>query len=305
MLGAVKGLPAVLSGEMKDTAQLNAFAVYGLDKFLSRSERAEIFRAMPGISSMLPIGGESIWGNETWAPDDEPDQHASYGSAVRYRTVGNTTTPKFANMTVKHAMNFLFDESEPWYKEMVLKSYSHGVARSKKEIDKNKLDPSKWINPLETRLPNAPNLKIYCFYGVGKPTERAYFYREDVEPWSKLSVAIDSGYSRCKVDRGVLMGEGDGTVNLLSTGYMCAKGWGMKRYNPGGAKVIVHEMPHEPDRFSARGGANTADHVDILGRSSLNDLILRIAGGKGDLVEEHVVSNIRKYADRIDIGEDE
>lgn len=48
MLGALKGMPAVLSGEMKDTAQLNAFAVYGLEKFLSRHERAEIFRAMPG-----------------------------------------------------------------------------------------------------------------------------------------------------------------------------------------------------------------------------------------------------------------
>lgn len=48
MLGALKGMPAVLSGEMKDTAQLNAFAVYGLEKFLSRRERAEIFRAMPG-----------------------------------------------------------------------------------------------------------------------------------------------------------------------------------------------------------------------------------------------------------------
>jgi len=32
MLGALKDMPAVLSGEMKDTAQLNAFAVYGLEK---------------------------------------------------------------------------------------------------------------------------------------------------------------------------------------------------------------------------------------------------------------------------------
>jgi len=32
MLGALKDMPAVLSGEMKDTAQLNALAVYGLDK---------------------------------------------------------------------------------------------------------------------------------------------------------------------------------------------------------------------------------------------------------------------------------
>ena len=46
MLGALKGLPAVLSGEMKDTAQLNAFAVYGLEKFLGKDERVEIFRSM-------------------------------------------------------------------------------------------------------------------------------------------------------------------------------------------------------------------------------------------------------------------
>jgi phospholipid:diacylglycerol acyltransferase len=82
MLGALKGLPAVLSGEMKDTAQLNAFAVYGLEKFLSREERAEIFRAMPGISSMLPIGGNAVWGNATWAPDDPPQHNVSISKAA-------------------------------------------------------------------------------------------------------------------------------------------------------------------------------------------------------------------------------
>ncbi|KAK5013942.1 phospholipid:diacylglycerol acyltransferase [Cryomyces antarcticus] len=101
------------------------------------------------------------------------------------------------------------------------------------------------------------------------------------------------------------MGEGDGTVNLLSSGYMCAKGWKMKRYNPGGVQVKTFEMPHEPDRFSPRGGPNTGDHVDILGRSSLNDLILRVAGGKGDLIEETIHSNIIKYADNVQIWDDE
>ena len=46
------------------------------------------------------------------------------------------------------------------------------------------------------------------------------------------------------------------------------------------------------------------DHVDILGRSSLNDLILRVAGGKGHLIEENFVSNIREYADRVKIYEE-
>lgn len=78
----------------------------------------------------------------------------------------------------------------------------------------------------------------------------------------------------------------------------------MHRYNPAGVKIKVYEMPHEPERFSPRGGPNTGDHVDILGRQSLNDMILRIAGGRGDELEENVVSRIKTYADRVKITEE-
>ena len=47
------------------------------------------------------------------------------------------------------------------------------------------------------------------------------------------------------------------------------------------------------------------DHVDILGRSSLNDLILRVAGGQGDQIEESYVSDIKKYSERVKIYEDD
>jgi len=256
MLGAVKSVPAILSGEMKDTAQLNAFAVYGLEKFLSRHERAEIFRAMPGISSMLPIGGEAVWGNATWAPDDPLGQETSFGSFIRFRDSNSTHTKK--NLTVSDSLPYLFNHSEQWYVDMVTSSYSHGVAHTKAEVERNQFLPSKWINPLETRLPLAPSLKIYCFYGTGKDTERAYYYREDTDPLSKTNVTIDTAYSRNgKTDHGVVMGEGDGTVNLISAGYMCTKGWKIKRYNPAGVKIKTYEMPHEPDRFSPRGGPNT------------------------------------------------
>lgn len=164
MLGALKGLPAVLSGEMKDTAQLNAFAVYGLERFLSREERAQLFRAMPGISSMLPIGGDAVWGNETWAPDDVPGQAFTFGNFLNFKESNNTETSK--NLTVEGSMKFLFDNTEKWYHDLVVNAYSHGVAHTKKEVDANENDPKKWINPLETRLPLAPNLKIYCFYGT-------------------------------------------------------------------------------------------------------------------------------------------
>ncbi|KAF2746864.1 Phospholipid:diacylglycerol acyltransferase [Sporormia fimetaria CBS 119925] len=299
MLGTAKGMPAVLSGEMKDTAQLNAFAVYGLERFLSRTERAEIFRAMPGISSMLPIGGSAVWGDHDWAPDDKPDQEVSYGNFIRFRDNNSTWTSK--NLTVAESRPYLFRNAEDWYKDMVLSSYSFGVAHTKKEVEDNQLIPAKWINPLETRLPKAPNLKIYCFHGIGKPTERAYYYKEDPEPMGQFNVTIDTGFTEGNVDHGVVLGEGDGTVNLLSLGYMCSKGWKIKRYNPAGVKIKVFEMPHEPDRFSPRGGPNTGDHVDILGRSSLNDLILRVAGGKGDLIEETIHSDILSYAEKVKI----
>lgn len=305
MLGAAKAIPAVLSGEMRDTAQLNAFAVYGLDKFLSKDERAEMFRAMPGISSMLPIGGERIWGNLTWAPDDRPDQVHSYGSYLNFRLETNWTTPT-ANFTVGTAVDYLMNVTEDWYEAQIKRSYSHqGVADTSSEVEKNMDDPVKWINPLETRLPLAPNLKIYCFYGVGKPTERAYYYRTpDPSVLTNLNITIDTGLTTANIDHGVIMGEGDGTVGLLSSGYMCNQGWKFKRHNPAGVKITVYEMPHEPDRFSPRGGPNTADHVDILGRQGLNELVLRVAAGKGSTINNNIVSDIKKYAANIKIFEE-
>ncbi|KAF8866329.1 LACT-domain-containing protein [Acephala macrosclerotiorum] len=302
MLGALKGVTAVLSGEMKDTAQLNAFAVYGLEKFLGRDERAEIFRAMPGISSMLPMGGNAVWGNSTWAPDDLPDQNVTFGNFLNFKQINGTNT--YRNLTVEDSLSYLMNTTEDWYQDQIKGSYSQGVAHTSVEVEANEKDPRKWINPLETRLPLAPNLKIYCFYGIGKPTERSYFYRTPESPFTSLNITIDTSLTQGNVDHGVILGEGDGTVNLLSVGYMCNKGWNMHRYNPAGAKIKVFEMPHEPDRFSPRGGPNTGDHVDILGRSSLNDLILRVAAGKGDDIGENIVSEIKTYADRVKISEE-
>ena len=255
MLGALKGLPAVLSGEMKDTAQLNAFAVYGLEKFLSREERAEIFRAMPGISSMLPKGGNAVWGNVSWAPDDRPGQKVSFGTFINFRNSNSSHSPR--NLTIEESLQYLWNHSDTWYQDQTRHAYSHGVAHTTAEVEANMAIPNKWINPLEARLPLAPNLKIYCFYGIGKDTERSYFYREDLDPLTKLNVTIDTSVSRDEVINGIIPGEGDGTVPLLSNGYMCAKGWRIKRYNPAGVEVKVYEMPHEPDRFSPRGGPNT------------------------------------------------
>lgn len=318
MLGAAKDIPAVLSGEMKDTAQLNAFAVYGLEKFLSKEDRTEIFRAMPGLSSMLPKGGDAVWGNATWAPDDILANNFTYGPFLSFKPPINSTLTPRRNLTVSQSIDYLLENSDDWYSDMVRHSYSHGVAHTKAQVEANENKPSTWLNPLESRLPLAPSLKIYCFYGIGKATERAYFYKE-AHPIAQASkdtitnITIDTGFitgpppeGTPEVDHGIIFGEGDGTVNLLSTGYVCSKGWrNITRYNPAGVKITTYEMPHEPDRFSPRGGPNTGDHVDILGRSSLNDLILRVAGGRGWEIEDRYESRIWEVADRVQIFNEE
>ncbi|KAH0589126.1 hypothetical protein H2248_004894 [Termitomyces sp. 'cryptogamus'] len=103
-----------------------------------------------------------------------------------------------------------------------------------------------------------------------------------------------------KVRNGIKMGEGDGTVSLLSLGAMCAEGWKRPRWNPGGIKVVTVELPHRPIASIPRGGANTSDHVDILGSTGLNEIILKVATGVGHEITENYVSNIREYAKKIE-----
>ena len=45
---------------------------------------------------------------------------------------------------------------------------------------------------------------------------------------------------------------------------------------------------------------NTSDHVDILGSTGLNEIILKVVAGAGDEIEESFVSKIREYAGRIE-----
>lgn len=54
---------------------------------------------------------------------------------------------------------------------MVATNYSYGIERDEDALVRNDQDHTKWSNPLEIRLPNAPSMKIFCVYGHGKETE--------------------------------------------------------------------------------------------------------------------------------------
>ncbi|PHH80532.1 hypothetical protein CDD80_1044 [Ophiocordyceps camponoti-rufipedis] len=295
MLGAVKDLAALLSGETRDSTHLGPLAIYGLERLLSRRERAEILRAMPGISSMLPLGGTAVWGDLGWAPDDQPSQPNSYGSVINMRDGAK-------KLNMEDSLQYLLETSGDWYEDQVKSSYSHGVAHTAAEVEANEQDATKWINPLETRLPHAPSLKIYCFYGIGKPTERGYHYRSHGR--GSGNVTIDTSVTERGTERGVVLGDGDGTVNLLSTGYMCNRGWYIDRFNPSRAKVTVVEMPHKA-MVPLEMGSSTTDHIDILGQQHLHELLLRIVAGEGESIDEYIVSSIREHSAKVRVYEEE
>ncbi|KAG6899424.1 hypothetical protein C0993_010391 [Termitomyces sp. T159_Od127] len=337
-------MSAFLSGEMKDTVQMNPAGAYVLERFFSRKERRDLFRSWAGSASMWLKGGNTIWGNDTHAPDDWPNAVHTHGELIAFRQApkvglagSNTTFPK---LTAEQAGAWILERTPPSFQKMLNTNYSFGLERDETILERNSLDHTKWSNPLEVRLPNAPSMTLYCVYGHGKETERSYWYmggvhghdditKDDIDQVcrdpssddcinnleflnipSTKQTWIDAAFTNDtiipknlyfgQVQNGIKIGEGDGTVSLLSLGAMCVEGWRRPRWNPGGIRVVTVELPHRPVSWMPRGGANTSDHVDILGSMSLNEIIVKVATGVGHEVAENYVSNIREYAKKIE-----
>ncbi|KAL4079206.1 Lecithin:cholesterol/phospholipid:diacylglycerol acyltransferase [Scleroderma citrinum] len=343
-LGVTKAMSAFLSGEMKDTVQMNPAGAYVLERFFSRKERRKLFRSWAGSASMWVKGGTAVWGNESWAPDDESESMHTHGELIAFRPANvngqasedhsNDELVPLKNMTATDAGTWILQRTPASFQKMMETNYSFGIERDEEVLKKNDLDHRKWTNPLEIRLPNAPTTRFICVYGQGKETERSYWYvhgpHEHDEsfletgggrtcsepavgtcntpcggpnvPLSRSSW-IDAEYTDesvvPKVRNGVKMGDGDGTVSLLSLGAMCVEGWKRSRWNPGGINITTVELPHRPVPSIPRGGANTSDHVDILGSTSLNEIILKVATGVGNEVEDQVVSRVQEYAKKV------
>ncbi|KAI9286848.1 Lecithin:cholesterol acyltransferase-domain-containing protein [Umbelopsis sp. AD052] len=339
MIGVPKALAFMLSGETRDTMQFGSFGTYLLEKFFSRRERADLIRTWAGGSSMLPKGGDQVWGNLTWAPDDSVNPEStgvSYGAMITFAEAAkdlNTTSEnsnfesfKTSNYTSKSSIELLYQSTSQEFNDQLRLNYSYGITTNKKQLAKNDDDHTKWANPLESQLPNAPSMKIYCMYGVGVETERSYYYgksdgtktvcnagsdeqcvvteaekkTEDVLKDDKMlerlfrafkrktgdketpmdtiydqpsTLFIDSTVNRPEenIRTGVRFVNGDGTVPLLSLGYMSAPSGGWTKYadlyNPGRSPIIAREYVHEASdsALDVRGGAKASDHVNLLG----------------------------------------
>jgi phospholipid:diacylglycerol acyltransferase len=194
------------------------------------------------------------------------------------------------------------------------KYYSTGVALTKKEVIANDKIHRTWMNPLESQLPYAPNLKMYCMHGIGKATERGYLY-EERENLVNLDMVLDTEAndpSSGDLHKGVYRCEGDGTIPLLSLGYMGLKGWRQYSHlNPSKLSVVIREYKDDITNLrvtDVRGGPKSGDHVDILGNHALTVDLLRIVANfpepdapAGLVLNDLIVSNLEEICQKIDI----
>ncbi|KAL3828527.1 hypothetical protein ACJIZ3_017329 [Penstemon smallii] len=376
-LGVPKTVGNILSAESKDVAFIRAMAPGLLDSEILGLQTLEhvmrVSRTWDSIISLLPKGGETIWGNLDWSPEEDhvcastKKKHlkgnntdsrrvfqelesTNYGRIVSFgkkaselhsselSTLNSQVSLSNGNSRVPNAscgkvwteydevsweriskivenkaytVETLLDLIRLIAPKMMKRAeahFSHGIADN---LDDPKYDHYKyWSNPLETKLPNAPDMEIYCHYGVGIPTERSYVYKLSPSGRcrSNIPLQIDSsagGSQNGCLKGGVYFVDGDETVPVLSAGFMCAKGWrGKNRFNPSGIHTYVREYKHKaPANLLEGRGLESGGHVDILGNVALIEDVLRVAAGASgvEIGGDRIYSDIMKMSEKINI----
>ncbi|KAG2674532.1 hypothetical protein I3843_13G125800 [Carya illinoinensis] len=380
-LGVPKAVSNIFSSEAKDIAFIRSFAPGLLDSEILGLQTLEhimrVSRTWDSIVSLLPKGGETIWGNLDWSAEEghgfsfaekgqasmsgnnlnnsngrrslQVKDPVKYGRIISFGKVASQLpSSQLSTLDSKEfpptntSTNFNSSCGEVWteYDEMsrerirkiaenkaytartlfdLLRSvapkmmqraeahFAHGISEN---LDDPKYDHYKyWSNPLETRLPDAPDMEIYCLYGVGIPTERAYVYKSSPsEKCKNIPFRIDSsaeGEEGSCLKSGVYFVDGDESVPVLSAGFMCAKGWrGRTRFNPSGMATHIREYRHKPPASLLEGrGMESGAHVDIMGNVALIEDVLRVAAGAtgAEIGGDKIYSDILRMSERINI----
>lgn len=120
-------------------------------------------------------GGTDVWGNISWAPDDEPDSSHTHGELIAFRRAAAVSAQDLTH-GVEQTKNMTADDASTWILErtpstfqvyasrlffhdalltkeqkMIWTNYSFGIERDEEVLKKNALDPRKWTNPLEVQ----------------------------------------------------------------------------------------------------------------------------------------------------------
>lgn len=303
--------------------------------------------------SMLPKGGDSLW--DVGGDIDSPIPYGTDSSVGEQVADGRTPLIRMRSIKEQNTTDGLDEPTCPkqdWMGAMdeslingALKTFSSRASHSTTEVvdfllnwgsgfgsslanvklhsfDEGEEPSNKtWHDLTRTPLPYAPNMKIYCLYGVGLDTERSYYYKRNVgdnqngvdnrsqapsrssaDPPFALDTTVED--PKNKIVHGVQYVDGDASVPLLSLGYMCVDAW--KRadsgLNPSNIEVITREYKHRQE-FSVDDpfrGPYSADHVDILGNvGMMEDFMKIISDHQLDTVTTNIISDIENVARRI------
>lgn len=157
-------------------------------------------------------------------------------------------------------------------------------------------------------------MEIYCLYGVEIPTTRSHVHK--ISPSDKYkhipfqinnSSSVEKG---SKLQNDVSLVDGDERLNVVSSGFMCAKGWRRRtRFNPSGMATYIREY-QQKQRGSVRGSVlegrsleSGARANNILGSVALIEDVLRVASGATGVTigGDRIFSDIMRISERINL----
>jgi len=167
---------------MEATAALGPFADAIERYMLSWSKARDVYWSFGGLASLLPIGGQAVWGSSSTGWTDTPADSIEVDL-----TTDQEPGPR--------SMEYLYRRFKSSYPDLPSATlYNYDVQNPKGKITG---DPRNFANPLASALPAAPKLKVFCIYGVGIPTERAYKYSAKPVRWmwadTETRLIVDPG----------------------------------------------------------------------------------------------------------------
>jgi phospholipid:diacylglycerol acyltransferase len=71
-MGNLKPLSIMLSAEMRDTAEMGWLEQMAKSLAFEQNDLLELFHTFGSLHSMLPKGGDLVWGSKHKAFDDQP-----------------------------------------------------------------------------------------------------------------------------------------------------------------------------------------------------------------------------------------
>lgn len=327
-LGVSKSISGLLSGESRTTVSFLEGVMF--DFLINSDIRKRVFQSWGSVKTLLPKGGAKIWGSGFILNIDGKEisfdelmhvlhNERNYDKALKeIINRGVPDTGMISKENVDAEIKSLKTQTSILY-EYLVKSKSkrkacqnernelvHKINRNLEKIanlekqtniETKMKKQNDWVDPTKCKLPYAPSMKIYSCYGVGKVTERGYYYTFT----KNGNLKINTKYRSDNVINGVSLCDGDGTVPVFSLGYMSYRGWKDKELNPAGIKTYTREYKHSATFMKGfRGGPFTSEHVDILGNYDLTNDVLRICCGEDDCIEDKIASNIKEICDEID-----